>query len=346
MEALVKTHPDRGLTYRSDWVEPTLGDGDVLVEVASAAICGTDVHLYDWDAAAANFPLRLPRVLGHEVAGVVRSVGSGVTGVAVGDRVALETHIPCGRCFACTTGNAHNCENVALFGIDRDGAFATLTTAPASVVFPLPPELTFEAACLLEPAGVAMHAIQRAEIQPGDIVAVAGCGPIGLMTCALAFAVGASRVIAFDVNEHRLKAGRSLGALGLDPRKAGFDDEAATVAQARGGVDVAIELSGASSVYNWLLDLVRREGTVVTVGHPGTPVAIDITQSINKRGLTLRGVFGRRMWSTWHALSELLSTGRFQLEPFITHRFALADYESGFSALRKDAVKVLLTPAS
>ncbi len=344
MEALLKTTEEAGLTYVDDAPVPELGPADVLVEIATTAICGTDVHLYRWDAAARNFPLSLPRVIGHEAAGTVAATGEAVRGVRVGDRVAFETHIPCGRCYACRTGNAHNCEHVVLFGIDHDGAFARYAAAPESVLFRLPDGMTFETGALLEPAGVAMHAIQRSEMRPGDTVAVVGCGPIGLMSARLAQLAGASRVVCFDVNPRRTSAARDLGAIGLDPTSASAMDEVARLAATRGGVDVLIEASGAAEAYGWALGIVRREGTVVTVGHPGGLVPIDITGDVNKRGLTVRGVFGRRMWSTWTALAALLESGRLDLAPFITHRYALRDFEQGFAALADGAIKVLLTP--
>lgn len=346
MEALLKTGPERGLKYRDDFPEPTLKSNEVLVEVKTAAICGTDVHFFEWDEGAKNFPLTFPRVLGHEAAGIIRAVSPDVTGFEVGDCVAFETHIPCNQCFACKTGNAHNCESLSILGIDRDGAFASLVSAPTSILYPLPKHLTFEAGALLEPAGVAMHALQRSELRLGDTVAVVGCGPIGLMTCALASIASASRVLAFDINEARLEAARNLGAVAINPNHGDVVAEVQALTRSRGGVDVAIEVSGAPAVYSWVFNTIRREGTLVTVGHPGVPVEVDVAKSINKRGLTIRGVFGRRMWSTWSALVALLETERIDLEAFITHRFPLPEFDKAFNALKEGAVKVMLTPDS
>lgn len=344
MEALLKTAPEPGFTYTQEAPEPELAPEEALVEVATTAICGTDVHLYGWDEGARNFPIQFPRIVGHEASGTVRAVGSAVTDVQVGDRVAIETHIPCGHCHACRTGNAHNCENLQLYGIDYNGAFATLAKAPERVLFKLPEHMSFETGALLEPAGVAMHALQRSGIRPGDTVAVTGCGPIGLFTSKLALLAGASRVIAFDVNPVRLEAARSLGAIPIDPSKE--DPTLLTNARgaAQGGVDLLVEASGATDVFAWAIPLLRREATLVTVGHPGQPVPIDITQHINKRGLTVRGTFGRHIWRTWTALSALLEAERIDLKAFVTHRFAMSDFDQAFDAIRNGAIKVLLDP--
>lgn len=344
VEALLKTKPERGLQYREDIPTPSLQEGHALVRIETAAICGTDVHLYEWDEGARNFPIRFPRIIGHEAAGVIEDIAPGASGFEIGDRVAFETHLPCNHCFACRTGNAHNCEHLALFGIDRDGAFASVASAPHSVLFRLPPKVDFETGALLEPAGVAMHAIQRSGVRPGDTVAVVGCGPIGLMACTLALVAGAARVVAFDIDETRLQAAREFGAVALHPQKDNVVEEVRALTRERGGVDIALEVSGAPAVYGWFLDLVRREGTVVTVGHPGGTVPIDITQNVNKRGLTIRGVFGRRMWSTWSALAGLLDAERIDLGAFITHRFGLREYQDGFRALARGGIKVLLSP--
>lgn len=344
MEALLKTAPEPGFTYTQEAPEPTLAADEALVEIATTAICGTDVHLYTWDDGARNFPIRFPRTVGHEASGTVRAVGNAVTNVAVGDRVAFETHIPCGHCYACKTGNAHNCDNLQLYGIDYDGAFATLAKAPERVLFRLPGSMSFETGALLEPAGVAMHALQRSGIRPGDTVAVTGCGPIGLFASKLAFLAGASRVIAFDVNPARLEAARDLGAVTIN---SSTEDAAAltdALGAARGGLDLLIEASGASEVFGWAIPLLRREATLVTVGHPGQLVPLDVTQHINKRGLTIRGTFGRHIWSTWTALSALLQAERIDLEAFITHRFQMAEFEKAFDAIGSGATKVLLDP--
>lgn len=344
MEALIKTAPEPGLSYTRDAPEPVVAPNGVLIEIATTAICGTDVHIYEWDEGARNFPLSFPRIVGHEASGTVRAVGSAVTAVSAGDRVAFETHIPCNHCYACRTGNAHNCENLRLFGIDHDGAFATLASAPDSVLFKLPSRMSFETGALLEPAGVAMHALQRSGIRPGDTVAVTGCGPIGLFACALARIAGAARIIAFDIDPVRLDAAKALGAVAVDPTSGDPAAVAREASAARSGVDVLVEASGAVAVFDWALPILRREGTLVTVGHPGRPVGIDITQHINKRGLTVRGTFGRHIWKTWTALAALLEEERLDLEAFVTARFPLRDFERGFDALRHGATKVLLDP--
>ncbi len=343
MKALVKSAPVAGAAL-SEIAEPTLAADEVMIQVKAGAICGTDIHFYHWDAASNNFPVRFPLILGHEYAGDVVAVGDRVSGVAIGNRVSVETHIPCGDCYQCSIGEGHNCQDMGLVGISYPGAFARYAKAPAKVVYELPAGVSYEEGALFEPAGVAMRAIDEARVAPGDLVVTLGAGPIGLMAIQMARAVGAAQVIAVDINEFRCELARRMGAAAINPQKDNVVEAVRNAAGRRGGADVVIELSGAPEVYEYLFDLLRLEGRLVTVGHVSRPVSVNISRQINLKGVALKGVFGRRIWETWEHLGALVAHKRIDLSAVITHRYTLADYELAFQQVHKDAGKVLFIP--
>lgn len=344
MRAVVKQHADRGVVVEQAHPEPVVGDTDVLLEVAAASVCGTDRELYEWTASAQAFDLDLPVVLGHEVSGTVLEVGSNVTRFRVGDRLALESHIPCYHCYQCRVGDAHNCVDMGILGMHIDGGFAQRVAVPESIGVALPESVSLEVGALMESAGVAWTAVRRSDLAgAGGTVLVSGCGPIGLVTIQLSMLLGASHVVAVEPNPYRRSLAESLGATVLDPS----DDVAGhcrTVGGRRGGVDVAFEVSAAPSALPTLLDSVRREGEIVTIGHPSQAIPIDVATYINKKGITLRGVFGRRLWSTWEDLALLLESGRLDLSWLITHRLELDDFEQAIELLTADANKVVILP--
>jgi threonine 3-dehydrogenase len=341
----VKSDAARGITFRDDWPDPVAGPGEVLVEVAAASLCGTDRELYEWTPSAQAFGLRLPVVLGHEGAGTVIAVGDGVRSVAVGDRVALESHLVCGTCYPCRTGSAHTCERTQIVGMHIDGVFAERVVVPEGVCVRLPDAIPLEIGALLESAGVAMHAVQRSELAvAGQNVLVNGAGPVGLVTAQIALAMGAGHVVVVEPNDFRRKQAEAVGATTAHPS----DDVAALcrdLSGHRGGFDVAFEVSGVRGVLPPLFEALRREATLVTVGHPSEPAAIDIAAYINKKGITLRGIFGRRLWSTWEQLLLLVESGRLDLSGLVTHRRPLEAADSAVELLTGDAGKVLLVPS-
>lgn len=344
MEAVVKEFAEPGVVIQSDHAEPPLGDSDVLLEVAAASVCGTDRELYEWTPSAQAFNASLPVVLGHEVSGIVREIGRNVTRFAIGDRLALESHIPCGHCYPCRVGDAHNCADMRLLGMHIDGGFAQRVAVPEVIGVRVPDSVPLEVAALMESAGVAWTAVQRSQLAgAGGTVLVSGCGPIGLVIIQLSQLLGATEVIAVEPNPYRRSLAESLGATVLTPA----DDVVShcrTVGGRRGGVDVAFEVSAAPRTLPTLLDSVRREGDVVTIGHPSRPTPIDVATYINKKGVTLRGVFGRRLWSTWEDLSHLLASGRLDLGWLITHRLELSEFEHAIQLLGGDANKVVMYP--
>lgn len=345
MKAVVKSAAERGITVVDDWPEPTAGPGEVLLDVAAASLCGTDRELYEWTPSAQAFGLDVPVVLGHEGSGTVLEVGDGVTGLRVGDRVALESHLICGQCYACRTGLAHTCERTRILGMHIDGVFAERVAVPADICVRLPESVPLEVGALLESAGVAMHAVQRSGLAvAGQNVLVNGCGPVGLAIAQIAQTMGAAHVVAVEPNPFRRKQAESIGAQVLDPSD-GVVDTCLQLAGHRGGFDVAFEVSGVRGVLPGLFGALRREATLVTVGHPSEPAPIDVAAQINKKGITLRGIFGRRLWDTWEQLMVLVESGRLDLSWLITHRLPISEAEQAIELLTGDANKVLLVPS-
>lgn len=344
MRAIVKSGPHRGAEYVTDYPEPVAAPDEVLIEVAAVSICGTDREMFEWTPAAEAFGVRFPVVLGHEFAGRVVAVGSGVSRIKVGDRVACETHIPCGRCFLCRTGDGHNCLEMGLVAMHRDGAFAERITMPEHVCFVLPDELSWESGALLEPAGVAWHAMQRSQFAAtASSVVVTGCGPVGLLVQEFARHLGATEIIAIDPNPYRRSLAAERGSTVFATPHELRDYVGARFAD-RGGVDVAFEASGAPGTLDLLFEVVRREGRIVTIGHPSRPVELDIARYINKKGITLSGVFGRRIWDTWEELAAVLASGRVDLEWMVSHRLPLGELEPVMELLAGEANKIVLLP--
>lgn len=341
---MIKAEPDFGAKY-IEINHPKPNAKEIVVRPEAAAICGTDIHLYEWDEAAVNFTknfqINFPLVLGHEFSGEVVELGSEVKNIKAGDRVALETHIPCGKCYQCSIGNRHNCQNMGLYGITYNGCFADYAIAPAEVAFVLPEGVSYEEGALFEPAGVAMRAIEEAAIQPGDTVLIYGCGPIGQLAIQMANVCGAAKVIAIDINPFRINMARALQATTINAKEKDAVAVVKEFTRDKGGVDVAIELTGSSSVYKNIFEMIRLEGRLVTVGHPSKEVAINITKDVNQKGLALKGVFGRRIWSTWQHLAGLVEEKKIDLLKVVTHRFKLDQYEEAFKKANEDACKIL-----
>lgn len=344
MEAIVKRRAEKGADFDTDYAEPIVGESEVLIEVAAASVCGTDRELYEWTPSAQTFNLDLPVVLGHEVAGTVIEIGKDTKNVKVGDRIALESHVPCYQCYPCRVGDAHNCANMLILGMHIDGGFAQRLSVPESIAVRLPDSVSLEVGSLMESAGVAWTALACSNFAGvGGTVLVSGCGPVGLVAIQLSLLLGATQVVAVEPNPYRRAIAESLGATVLDPS----DDVVGycrSIGGRRGGVDVAFEVSAAPSALPTLLNAVRREGDVVTIGHPSREIPIDIATFINKKGITLRGVFGRRLWSTWEDLGQLLESGRLDLSWLITHRLSLGDFDEVIDLLTGNANKVVLYP--
>jgi threonine 3-dehydrogenase len=339
MQAIVKDQPAPGLKVATV-PAPRAGPGEVLIAVRHAGVCGTDLHIADWDAWARG-RVRPPLVVGHEFAGEVVAVGEGVTELAPGQLVTAEGHLVCGHCLQCRTGNAHICRNTRIIGVDRDGAFAEFIAMPAGNVLPLDGIPTTVGA-VMDPMGNAFHAVLTAEI-PGSTVLVVGCGPIGCFAVGIARAAGAVRVFASDVNATRLELARRMGAdVTIDAAR---DDVVRTVLGETGGegADVVCEMSGVPSALHQAFAAVRRGGRVQLLGIPREAVPLDLAAELIFKGVTVYGVIGRRLYQTWHQMRRYLTAGLFDPRPVITHQFPLAQIDQALAAIRSgDAGKIIL----
>ncbi len=338
MRALRKESPTAGFVLH-DVPVPEILDNEVLIRVRRAGVCGTDVHIHEWDAWAQG-RCRPPFTVGHEFAGEVESVGALVTDVKVGDRVTAEGHIVCGHCHLCRTGNAHVCPNTRIIGVDRDGAFADYIAMPATNVWQLDPDVTFEIGGIHDPMGNAFHTALHGTNLPGATVLVTGCGPIGIFAVGIAKAAGASHVVASDVNPKRLALAQAMGAHStVHPR-----DAAAAVKKATGGlgVDVVLEMSGVPAAVHQAFELVRLGGRVQMLGIPAKPMDVDFATEVIFKGITIYGVVGRRMYDTWIQMTQFLRSEQFDPTPVITHRFPLEQHAEAIAVIKSgDAGKVV-----
>ena len=323
---------------------PSIGPKDVLIEVKTAAICGTDIHIYDWTKFAQD-RIKPPMIFGHEVCGEVVEVGDQVGNFKKGDLVAVETHIPCGECYQCQTGSQHICEKMAIVGVHVDGVFADYASIPAVCCWKLPPDADPDLGAILEPIGVAMHGAMAADIN-GKSVAVFGCGPIGLFGIGIAAAMGATKIFALEPNPTRLAMAPKFAsdAVLIDPVK---EDAVKIIKDATGGrgVDVALEISGATAATKMAFQVLRLGGRVSLTGLPSATVELDTPTDIIYKEATVYGTTGRLMWQTWWQMQTLLDSGKFDPMPAITHRLPLAELGKGIDLARSgEAGKVLLYP--
>lgn len=341
MKALVKESAAPGFVLK-DVPIPELRDDGVLIRVRRAGVCGTDVHIYDWDDWARS-RCKPPFVVGHEFAGDVVATGRLVTDVREGDRVTAEGHIVDGRCLLCRTGNAHVCPHTRIIGVDRDGCFAEYVAMPATNVWHLDDDVSYDIGGIHDPMGNAFHTALTAEI-PGSTVLVTGCGPIGLFAIGICRAAGASRIIASDVNDTRLALATQMGA--HDAVHPGEAEAAVKRATDGLGVDVVLEMSGVASAIHQAFALVRVGGRVQMLGIPARPMEVNFANEVIFKGITIYGVVGRRMYETWIQMTRFLRSGRFDPAPVITHRFPMADFDAAIAAIKSgEAGKVVFEVA-
>ncbi len=328
MKALVKARPEKGIWMR-EVDEPHLGPNDLLVRIRKTAICGTDIHIYNWDAwSQRTVPLGL--VTGHEFMGVVAAVGEQVRGFEVGDRVSGEGHITCGHCRNCRAGRRHLCRNTEGIGVNRQGAFADYLVLPAFNAFKLPDDIPDEIAAFFDPFGNAVHTALSFDLV-GEDVLITGAGPIGCMAAAICRHAGARHVVVTDVNPYRLELARKLNAtLAIDVRETSPRAAMKTLGMTE-GYDVGLECSGNGAAFGAMLETMNHGGRVAILGIPPGDTAIDWNQVIFK-GLTLKGIYGREMFETWYKMASLLQSG-LDLRPILTHEFAIGDFQKGFDVM-------------
>jgi threonine 3-dehydrogenase len=338
MKSLVKAKSERGL-WLEDTPRPALGPNDVLIKVRKAAICGTDLHIYNWDKWAAR-TIPTPMVVGHEYLGAVEAVGSDVTALTIGQRVSGEGHIVCGFCRNCRAGRAHLCRNTKGVGVNRPGAFADYIAIPASNAYPIPDSIPDEIAAILDPLGNAVHTALSFDLV-GEDVLITGAGPIGLMAIPICRHVGARNIVITDINDYRLALARKMGATRAVRADRQTLREVMTEIDMHEGFDVGLEMSGNSKALRDMIGAMNNGGKVALLGILPDEAAIDWNEVIFK-GLTLRGIYGREMYETWYKMLAMLQSG-LDVSPVITHRLPMADFETGFAALNAgQACKVVL----
>jgi threonine 3-dehydrogenase len=342
MQAVVKARPAPGIELHEVPV-PAPGPGQVLVRVQAASVCGTDLHIYNWDPWA-QWRIHPPLIPGHEFSGDVAALGQGVTAVREGDMVSAEMHVICGKCMQCRTGLAHVCQQVRILGVDADGAFAKYVVIPESNIWKLSPSLPHDYASLLDPLGNAVHSVLAGPIAAQTVV-VTGCGAIGLFSIALAKACGAAKVFAIEVNARRRGVAATMGAdLVLDPA---VDQVEEQIMDATGGtgVDVLLEMSGHPAATHLGFAVMRKGGRASLLGIPSQPFEVDIARDIIFKGAVVHGINGRKMYETWFQMEALLATGKLNLEPVITHRLKLSEFKKAMEVLESgEAIKVVMRP--
>jgi threonine 3-dehydrogenase len=328
MRALVKAKAERGI-WMQDIPRPNVGHNDVLIEIRRTAICGTDIHIYQWDDWARS-TIPVPLAVGHEFSGVIVECGSEVKGFKPGDRVSAEGHITCGVCRNCRAGRRHLCINTAGVGVDRPGAFAEFLSVPAFNVFKLPDVITDDMAAILDPLGNATHTALSFDLV-GEDVLVTGAGPIGVMAVAIARYAGARHIVITDVNDYRLELARTMGAsVALNVTQGSLDDTMQSLGMEE-GFDVGMEMSGNSQAFRDMLRTMHHGGCIAILGIPPDESSVDWQQIIFK-GLTLKGIYGREMFETWYKMSSMLQSG-LDVAPIITHHFDIDDYLPAFELM-------------
>ena len=338
MKALAKLSREKGLTL-TDLPMPEVGHNDLLIKITKTAICGTDMHIWNWDEWAQK-TIPVPMQVGHEYIGVVAGMGQEVTGFTIGERVSGEGHITCGYCRNCRAGRRHLCRNTVGVGVNRAGAFAEYLVIPAFNAFPIPDEIPDDLAAIFDPFGNAVHTALSFNLI-GEDVLITGAGPIGIMAVAIAKHVGARHVVITDVNDYRLDLARKMGATrAVNVTQENLADVMVEL-NMHEGFDVGLEMSGNPTAFRQMLEQMNHGGKVALLGIPPGETAIDWNQVIFK-GLELKGVYGREMFETWYKMVALIQSG-LDISPLITHHFKVDDFKQGFEAMNSgQSGKVIL----
>lgn len=338
MKALVKQQAEVGL-WLQDVPEPQIGINDVLIKVKRTAICGTDMHIYNWDKWAQQ-TIPVPMVVGHEFIGEIVDVGSNVNDYRPGQIVSGEGHVVCGRCRNCMAGRRHLCAQTSGVGVDRSGAFAEYLSLPMSNVWEHRPGIDWDVAALFDPLGNAVHTALQYDLL-GEDVLITGAGPIGAMAAAVCRHAGARHVVITDINPQRLALAKTLGATRAVNATTEKLEDVRTELGMSEGFDVGLEMSGNPSAFKDLLANMCHGGKVSILGIPGEELAIDWNTVIFNM-LTLKGIYGREMYETWYKMSVMIESG-LNIAPVITHRFHYSDFQKGFDAMNSgEASKVIL----
>ncbi len=342
MKVVLKEKPGPGAVIGEKEI-PSPGPNEVLVKVKATSICGTDFHIYNWDAWSAK-RIKPPRVFGHEFTGEIVEKGKDVKMVKIGDRISAETHIVCGKCYQCRTGNAHVCQDVRILGVDIDGTFAEYVKIPEENAWRIPEKMPDEIASIMEPFGNAVHTVFRDEITAKDVL-VLGCGPIGLMAIAVTKARGAKRIFATELNPKRLELAKKMGAdFTFNPKDTEIKEAILDITHGE-GVDVILEMSGSESALREGLSVIKPAGWVGLLGLYKQDIKIDMNELVIFKGVTLYGVVGRRMYETWYQATALVEEGNVDLSPVVTHKLKLEEIKEGMEIIRKgEGAKIVLYP--
>ncbi|WP_166424493.1 L-threonine 3-dehydrogenase [Paraglaciecola sp. 20A4] len=328
MKSLAKLQSEKGI-WLHDSDLPTVGHNDLLIKIRKTAICGTDMHIYNWDEWAQN-TIPVPMVVGHEYVGEVVEIGQEVRGFSVGDRVSGEGHITCGHCRNCRAGRRHLCRNTSGVGVNRPGAFAEYLSIPAFNAFKIPDNISDDLASIFDPFGNAVHTALSFDLV-GEDVLITGAGPIGIMAAAVAQHVGARHVVITDINEYRLELARKMGATrAVNVAKESLKDVMNDLGMTE-GFDVGLEMSGVPAAFRDMLDKMNHGGKIAMLGIPAGDVAIDWNKVIFK-GLVIKGIYGREMFETWYKMASLIQGG-LNLDPIITHQFNIDEFQQGFDTM-------------
>lgn len=342
MQALVKMAADHTELRQIPVPEP--GDDQVLVRVKAAALCGTDMHIYKWSAWAQNAGISLPLVMGHECCGDVVAVGENVTNVQVGDKVAAETHIPCGKCFQCMNKEPHICADLAIFGVSMDGCFSEYAVIPAAGARKIPKGIGYEIGAIMEPLGTAFRAVNDIRVGGANVV-ILGCGPVGLFAIASSAALGAAKVIASDISPRRLGIASKMGAdLTVDPLS---EDIIRIVKEETKGVgaDIVIDASGSVEAIQESFDFLRKGGRVALIGLPNKPAKLDLGKDIIFKEVKIIGIHGRKIFETSTGMENMLAAGKLDPSMAITHILPLTEWEKGIDLVScGEACKVVFKP--
>lgn len=330
MKALAKLKAEEGIWMIKDAPIPEPGHNDLLIKIRKTAICGTDVHIYNWDDWSRK-TIPVPMITGHEYVGEVVGMGEEVKGFSLGDRVSGEGHITCGHCRNCRAGRTHLCRNTVGVGVNRQGCFAEYLVIPAFNAFKIPDNIPDELAAIFDPFGNAVHTALSFDLV-GEDVLISGAGPIGIMAAAVCKHVGARNVVITDLNEYRLGLARQMGVTrAVNVAQENLRDVMAELGMTE-GFDVGLEMSGAPPAFRTLLDVMNHGGRIALLGIPPGEMAIDWNLVIFK-GLFIKGIYGREMFETWYKMAALVQSG-LDLTPIITHRYHIDDFQQGFDEMR------------
>ena len=328
MKALSKLHNKKGI-WQVEADIPKIGHNDILIKIKKTAICGTDIHIYNWDEWAQK-TIPTPMIVGHEFVGEVVEIGTEVKGFSLGDRVSGEGHITCGHCRNCRAGKRHLCRNTQGIGVNIQGAFAQYLCLPSFNAFKLDDSITDAQAAIFDPFGNAVHTALSFDMV-GEDVLITGAGPIGSMAAAVASHAGARHIVITDINDYRLGLAKQMGASRVvNVANESLDTVMESLDMCE-GFDVGLEMSGAPSAFNSMLKNMNNGGKIALLGIPPSDMAIDWNEVIFK-GLTIRGIYGREMFETWYKMASLVQSG-LNLNPIITHEFKIDDFQEAFDIM-------------